>query len=257
MTAPGTFAPSPGRAPYGRMLARQASMEAVLTLRRGESVLLTLVIPLLILVGVVTVDALRLPTGDRVGFAAPGVLALAVMSVAFTGQAIATGYERFYGVLKRLGSTALPRWGLVVAKTAGVLAVLAIQVVVIVTVAVLMGWRPAAAGIPAAVALVALATVGFSGLGLLMAGTLRAEATLAGANLVYLLTLAASGVIVPIDGLPAAAREVFGLLPLTALVDGLRTVLTDGGVGPLQSWLVLLVWAVLGVGGAARFFRWE
>jgi ABC-2 type transport system permease protein len=251
------FAPAPARAPMRRILARQAAMEIRLTVRRGESLLLTLVIPVLLLVGVAKLDALTLPTDDRVGFLAPGVLALAVMSTAFTAQAIATGYERSYGVLKRLGASALPRWGLLLAKTGAVLAVLAMQATVLVAVGLWLGWSPELAGLLPAVGMVALGTAAFSGLALLMAGTLRAEATLAGANLLYLLLLAAGGVVVPLSSLPEAARAPLQWLPITALTDGLRDVLADGGTGPARVWVVLACWAVGAITAAARLFRWE
>jgi ABC-2 type transport system permease protein len=252
-----TFVPAPGRAPMARIIGRQAAMEIRLTLRRGESLLLTLVLPVLLLVGVANLDALTLPTDDRVGFLVPGVLALAVMSTAFTAQAIATGYERAYGVLKRLGASALPRWGLLLAKSAAVLVILALQAAILVGVGLGLGWRPELSGLLPAVGLVALGTAAFSGLALLMAGTLRAEATLAGANLVYLLLLAAGGVVVPLSSLPDAARAPLEWLPITALTDGLRDVLSDGGAAPARVWIVLVSWAVGSIAAAARLFRWE
>jgi ABC-2 type transport system permease protein len=186
------------------------------------------------------------------------VLALAVMSTAFTAQAIATGYERSYGVLKRLGASALPRWGLLLAKSLAVLVVLAIQAGILIAVGLALGWRPHPAGLVPAVALVALGTAAFSGLALLMAGTLRAEATLAGANLIYLLLTAAGGVVVPLSSLPEGAQGPLRLLPITALTDGLRAVLDDdGGGAPPRVWLVLACWAVGAITAAARWFKWE
>jgi ABC-2 type transport system permease protein len=253
-----TFAPAPGRAPMHRIIASQAAMEVRLTLRRGESLLLTLVIPVLLLIGATNLDALELPTGDRVAFLVPGVLALAVMSTAFTAQAISTGFERSYGVLKRLGASALPRWGLLVAKSLAVLAVLGLQALILCAVGLALGWRPHLPGLVPAVALVALAAAAFSGLALLMAGTLRAEATLAGANLVYLLLLAAGGVVVPLTSLPDAARTPLQWLPISALTDGLRAVLgEDGGAAPARVWIVLVLWAAGAIAAAARLFRWE
>ncbi|MDF5753733.1 ABC transporter permease [Spongiactinospora sp. TRM90649] len=238
------------------MVAAQAAAEVRATLRNGEQLLLTLIIPVLVLAGFSVTPVLDLPTARRVDFLAPGVLALAIMSTAFTGQAIATGFERRYGVLKRLGATPLTRGGLMLAKTAGVLAVEIVQIAVIAGVALALGWRPQ--GSPLAMALlVLLGTAAFSGLGLLMAGTLRAEATLAGANLVYLVLLACGGVVFPLSAFPEAIRPALDLLPISALTGGLRAVLADGAAPPVAALAVLAVWAVLSLGLAARTFRWE
>lgn len=249
------FTPAPGAASMGRMVMAQAGAEVRGTLRNGEQLLLTLVIPILLLVGFSTVPLLDIGA-DRVGFLTPGVLALAVMSTAFTGQAIATGFERRYGVLKRLGATPLSRTGLLLAKTLAVLAVEAVQAVVIVAVALALGWHPRGSPL-SALLLLAVGTAAFSGLGLLMAGTLRAEATLAAANLVYLVMLGCGGVAFPITAFPDGIEPLLAALPLTALTDGLRAVLADGAAPPLPSLAILLAWAVVSLALAARTFRWE
>lgn len=251
-----TFSPAPGAAPIGRLLAAQTWLELKLLLRNGEQLVLALVIPVLVLVTVTLVDAVDVGPGRRVDVITPGVLALAVMSTAFTGQAIATGFDRRYGVLKRLGATPLPRWGLITAKTGCVLAVELGQVVVLALVAAMLGWHPHA-GLAAAVVLLVVGTAAFSGLGLLMAGTLRAEATLAGANLVWLLLFAGGGIIVPLAELPDGLASGLALLPSAALTEGLRDVLQHGAGLPVAHLGVLLVWAALGIGLAARTFRWE
>ncbi|WP_439648625.1 ABC transporter permease [Herbidospora yilanensis] len=249
------LSPAPGAAPLARMVLAQAGAEVRATLRNGEQLLLTLIIPILLLVGFSKAPFLDVE-GPRVDFVAPGVLALAVLSTAFTGQAIATGFERRYGVLKRLGATPLSRTGLMLAKTAAVIVVEVLQIVVLVLVALALGWSPH--GNPLTVALlVVLGTAAFSGLGLLMAGTLRAEATLAGANLVYLLLLALGGVVLPVSAFPESIRPLLEILPITALTDGVRSVLTGVGGFPMGAALVLLSWAVLALAAAARWFRWE
>ncbi|MFI8366503.1 ABC transporter permease [Streptomyces sp. NPDC085466] len=251
----GTYAPKPGAAPVGRMIAAQTALETRMLLRNGEQLLLTVIIPSLLLVLFSTVDVVDTGAGEAVDFLAPGVLALAVMSTAFTGQAIATGFERRYGVLKRLGASPLPRWALMTAKTLSVLVTEVLQIVLLTAIALGLGWSPR--GNPLAVLLLLiLGTAAFSGLGLLMAGTLRAEATLAAANLVFLLLLVGGGVIVPLEKF-GAAGDVLGLLPIAALSDGLRDVLQGGAGMPWADAGILAVWAVLGLGAAARFFRWE
>ena len=251
------FTPRPGAAPLPRMVRAQASMEARLLVRNGEQLLLALVIPLIALVGgVMGLEALGLDLGrSPVDMLTPGVLALAVMSTSFTSLAIATGFERRYGLIKRLGASPLPRSGLLLGKVGALLVVEVAQVVVISTVALAMGWRPDAASLPGVVAAVLAGTFAFASLGLLMAGTLRAEATLAAANLVYLLLLAGGAVV-----LPASTYGGFGdvvrWLPSGALGEAFRQSTLGGGF-PVTALLVLLAWGAVGTALTARTFRWE
>ncbi len=257
MTESQTFAdwpaPAPGAAPMHRMIGAQAGLELRTLVRNGEQLLLTLIIPVLLLVALVTVGK------DKTGFVVPGILALAVMSSAFTSLAIGTGFERRYGVLKRLGASPLSRQGLVGAKTLAVLAIELLQVIVIVIVGLALGWT--ARGLPDSVLwsllLIVAGTAAFAGLALLMAGTLRAEATLAAANLLYLVMLGLGGIVFPLTKFPASVQPVLKLLTAGALSDGLRSVLQHGGGLPLRDLVVLVVWAAAGIGLAARFFRWE
>ncbi|MFB8353796.1 ABC transporter permease [Streptomyces niveus] len=252
----GRYAPAPGAAPLSRMIAAQTAFETKMLLRNGEQLLLTVIIPSLLLVLFSTVDIIDTGAGASVDFLAPGVLALAVMSTAFTGQAIATGFERRYGVLKRLGASPLPRWALMTAKTLSVLVTEVLQIVLLTVIAFALGWSPEG-GPFSVLLLLVLGTAAFSGLGLLMAGTLKAEATLAAANLVFVLLLVGGGVIVPLDKFPDTAQTLLGLLPISALSEGLREVLQHGAGMPWGDLGVLAVWAVLGLGAAARLFRWE
>ncbi len=251
----GTFTPAPGAAPLGRQVLAQAGMETKLLLRNGEQLLLAVVIPLLVLVGAVR-GAPRLDLDSphtSIDVLTPGVLALAVMSTAFTSLAIATGFERRYGVLKRLGTAPLSRGALLGGKVGALLCVEVLQFVVIGTAGLLLGWSPDPSVVGVLLA-VLLGTAAFAGLGMLLAGTLRAEATQAGANLVYLLLLAGGAVV-----LPAAAYgglgDVVSWLPSGALVEAMRAA-CEGSL-PGRDLLVLAGWAVAGTAAAARWFRWE
>ena len=254
------FAPAPGAAPLPRMIAAQAWLETRTLLRNGEQLLLTLIIPLLLLAAFGLEPLVNLGTGmSRIDFLTPGIIALAVMSTAFTSQAISTGFERRYGVLKRLGATPLSRTGLISAKTATVIIVELLQAAIITAAATGLGWRPHASALAFLTVplLVLVGTAAFSGLALLMAGTLRAEATLALANLVYIVLLGVGGVVFPLTKFPAAARPVLTLLPTGALATGLRAVLADAAGVPVRDLIVLAVWAVVTIGLAVRTFRWE
>lgn len=258
---PSSFVPRPGAAPVRSMLLAQAALEVRMVLRNGEQLLLTLVVPALVLVVFGTVELMDLGgRSERMGYLVPGVLALAVISTAFTGLAIGTGFERRYGALKRLGSTPLPRGALLAAKGLAVLSVEALQVVLVCGLGITLGWEPQGSALGsslAALVLILAGTAAFASLGLLMAGTLRAEATLAAANLVYLLLLISGGIAVPLDRFPDALRPALELLPAGALAEGLRDVLRDGAGLPLSALLVLAAWATGAGLLAARTFRWE
>ena len=256
----GTFAPRPGSAPLTRQVATQARMEARLMLRNGEQLLLAIVIPVIVLVGgVAGADRLGIDLGGHrpVDVLTPGVLALAVMSTAFTSVAIATGFERRYGVIKRLGSSPLPRHGLLLGKVLALLAVVALQLVVVSLVGLALGWDPTldASSVGAALLAVAAGTWAFASLGLFVAGVLRAEATLALANLVYLLLMAGGGVVLPPSSY-GAAGTVVQWLPSGALGDAMRAALLDATLDG-SALLVLLAWAVAGTVLTGRTFSWE
>jgi ABC-2 type transport system permease protein len=239
-----------------RAIRAQTRVEMLLTLRRGESLLVTMVIPLGILVFFSKVDAINTTYKDPVDFLVPGVLALAVMSSAMVSLGIATGYERRYGVLKRLGSTPLSRAGLLSAKTLNVLALEVVQALVIVLTGVALGWN-ATGGLVAAIALLLVGTIAFAGVGMLLAGTLRAEANLAVANGLFLVLLFLGGMAYPLAKLPDAIRTVAEALPAAALSETVRAVLTPGKSFPTGELVVLIVWAVAAPLAAARWFRWE
>ncbi|MEV6107976.1 ABC transporter permease [Streptomyces sp. NPDC051940] len=238
------------------MIAAQAALETKLLLRNGEQLLLTVIIPAVVLALFSAVDVIDTGAGERVDFLAPGAIALAVLATSFTGQAIGTGFDRRYGVLKRLGASPLPRSGLMAAKTASVLVTQVLQIALLSVIALALGWSPQGSWLYAGL-LVLLGTAAFSGLGLLMAGTLKAEATLAAANLVFVLLMVVGGVMVPLSKFPSGVQSFLELLPITALSQGLREVLQHGSGMPWSEAGVLTVWAVLGLGLAARFFRWE
>ncbi|HET8613916.1 MAG TPA: ABC transporter permease [Actinomycetales bacterium] len=250
------LSPAPRPAPAVRRIGAQARLEASLVLRNGEQLLLALVLPVLLLVGLHAVHVPSLGPGRRIDVLTPGVLALAVMSTSFTGQAIQTGFDRRYGVLRLLGTTPLGRSGLVGAKVVAVLAVQAVQVVVIGGVGLALGWRPQVAGVPAAVLVVALGTAAFVSLALLMAGTLRAEATLAAANLVWVLLLAGGGVVVPVGRMPGGLAHLAQVLPSGALGEAMRDALLHAHLAIVPC-LVLATWTLAAAALTARTFRWD
>ena len=251
-----SFTPQPGPAPRTRMLNAQTAMEFRLLLRNGEQVGLTLLIPLLLLFFFNLPLLYSLGTGPRISYVVPSIIALAVMSAAFTGLAIGTGFERKYSVLKRLGATALSRRVLLLGKTCAVLILQALQAVLICLFGLLLGWRPIG-GASSAALLIVLGTFAFGGLGLLLAGTVRAEITLASANLIWLVLLFAGGIAIPLSKYPSGVADVLQYLPSAALSHGLHAVLQDGAGLPVHDLLTLVVWTAIALPAAASWFRWE
>lgn len=239
----------------------QLRTELITLLRNGEQLLLTLVIPVGLLVFFSSVDVL--PSGDpmifrrSVDFLTPGVLALAVMSSAMVSLGISTGFERSYKVLKRLGTTPLgrPRW--LLAKIVSVVCVQLLQLGVLVPVALVLGWNAADARWLSAIGAIAVGSAAFSGLGLLLAGRLRAEVNLAGQNALFLAFLLCGGMIIPFDDLPSGLSTPARYLPSGALADVMRSTLVGGVSDPNHAWIVLACWAIAMPLLAAGTFRWE
>lgn len=254
MTAPTTSASAPA-SPAARVSA-QAKFEAGTLLRNGEQLLVSLIFPLLALFGLAFTSSPSLGSAPRIDLAVPGVLALAIVSTAFTGQAISTGFDRRHGVLRYLGVTPLGRNGLLLGKGLAVLVVEVIQFVVIAGVGFALGWRPDAAGLVLAVPFWLVGSWTFVAMALLLAGTVRAEAVLAVANLLWVLLLGVGGLVIPTSVLPAAVQPVADLLPSAALGDGLRAAMTGGGFDAV-AFGVLVVWAVVMTVLTTRFFRWS
>ncbi len=247
---------SSATAPAVRIRA-QARFEVRTLLTNGEQLIVSLVLPALALIGLAVSSTPSLGAGRRIDLAVPGVLALAVVSTAFTGQAISTGFDRRYGVLRLLGTTPLGRSGLLAGKAVAVLVVVAAQTVVLALIGFTFGWQPELSGVAAAFVFLLLGTWVWVSLALALAGVLRAEATLALANLIWVLFAAFGGLLIPTDQLPKALGSVVRYLPSGALGDGLRAALTGHDTRLLVPVLVLVGWGAIGSLLVARFFKWS
>jgi len=227
-----------------------------MALRRGESLLVTIIIPTVLLFLAMWLHIAPGTQSAQIAFLLPGILTAAIMSTSLVSLGIATAYDRYYGSLKRLGSTPLPRWGLIAAKIVTVLAIEAAQTILLVLIAtIFFGWRPTGS-LPLALLVMLIGTAAFVGLGMLMAGTLRAEATLAGANGLFILFLAIGGVVLPVNHLPVVIQQIAQILPAAALSDALRSAMSSAGIDG-GSLLLLTVWAVVLLVAAALTFKWE
>lgn len=245
------LSPAPGAAPAGRRVISHGLIETKLLVRNGEQVLLALIIPIAIMV------AARFLGSDLLGDQLPAsVLALAVWSSAFTSVAIATGFERRYGVLERLAATPLGRSGLITGKALAVMIIVISQLIILTAVGLLIGWRPqfSPASTGLAVLAVLLAITAFVSFALILAGRLRAEATLGLANLIYVVLLVAGGLVIPAARFPGPVQWAVRVLPTGALGEELRQ--ASVGVVDGRPLLVLVIWAAVLTLIARKVFRW-
>jgi ABC-2 type transport system permease protein len=240
-------------------LLAQAGAEVRMTIRRGETLLVTLGIPVALLVFFSLAHVVATPGTSRVDFVAPGILTLCVLSTSLVALSIATGFERSTGVLRRLHVTPLGRRRLIGAKILGVVVTEAIQAVVLALVALALGWRPhgGLAGALVVVAALVLGSAGCAGIGLALAGWLRAEVNLGAANGLYVVLLLVSGLVVPLGSLPSPVARVVVGLPSGAMAQALHRVLGSGSLPTLTDWLALAAWAVASPLLAARTFRFD
>ncbi|NUS42857.1 MAG: ABC transporter permease [Mycobacteriaceae bacterium] len=238
------------------MLAAQSRLELTLLLRNGEQLLLTMLIPVTMLVGL-SLLPLGGPLGDdRVQRVVPAVMTAAVMGTAFTGQAIAVGFDRRYGALKRLGATALPRWGIIAGKSVAVVVVVVLQATLLGLIGCALGWRPDMSGLALGAVVIALGTAMFVAMGLLLGGTLRAEIVLALANILWFAMLAIGGLVLLTSGIPHAVQLSARLVPSGALAHALAQAVHDGAV----DWFgiaVLVAWTAGLAALATRLFRFS
>lgn len=245
-----------------RAIGAMAAMELRLVVRRPENLFATIVIPTVVLVLFSSVAILPTGAPRAVDFLLPGAIALGIIATSLVSLSITTAYDRSYGVLKRLGGSPLGRAELIVARLLAVLVVEAVQIGLLVATATsLLGWTAGPGSSPALVAAAVLVgTAAFAGIGLLIAGTLRAESVLALANVLFLAFLVVGGAIVPIDRLPDPLAALAAALPAAALSDVLRTGLgaaTTAGSDTAGPLLLLAAWAIATTFLAARTFRWE
>jgi ABC-2 type transport system permease protein len=250
--------PQPSAAPRLTRVLAHARLELTMLVRNGEQLLLTVVLPfglLLVLTLTEVIDVGGSNRADRLAIVVPSMFALAVLSTSFTALAIQTGFERRYGVLRRIGTTPLSRSDVLAGKAVAVLAIEAAQVVALGALGAALGWRPDLHGLVLAVPLILLGSATLASLALFLAGVVRAEATLAVANLAYLV-LAGAGVVIPVAKAPAALQPILELLPSAALAESLRIATIRGAV----DWslvLVLVLWGLVGAVAVGRWFRWD
>ncbi len=224
------------------------------SVRDGEQLLLTLGLPIMLLVFFSLVDVLPTGGAEPVDFLAPGVIALALLSVAFVRLAIGVGFDRGFGAIKRLAITPLRASEFIAAKTLTTITLFAGQLVVLSAVGAALGWRPSLS--PFIVASLLGGLVTFSALAFVLASRFEGLASLALANALYVVLLLLSGLVVALEEFPGWLSAAVKVLPSTAVAALIRSNL-DGAAGPSWAWIALVLWLVASLTAAVALFRWE
>lgn len=246
---PGTFTPAPKRASAVRMLAAQGKVESLLFLRHGEQQLLNLFIPLVGLIALARFDLVPGVGDNPLAMTFPFIMAVASMSSGFTGQAISLAFDRRYGALKRTGASGVPAWTIIFGKVIAVLAVTVVQIIILGTTALILGWSATITGTLLGILTLLIGVAAFTSLGLLMGGTLSSEMVLALANLIWVVMTGIAGwaVFSP----EVNADGALSLVPSVALAQGM--VNAFAGEVPWMQLGILCAW-LLAAGFAAN--RW-
>ena len=239
-----------------KIFRSQLRQELTVMARNGEQLLLLVVIPVMLLVFFSQTDFLPTITGNKIDFLMPGILGLAVMSTAMVSLGIATGFERNYGVLKRLGTTPLGTQRLVLAKVSAICVIEVAQLTLLIIVGQLLGWSPNRINIAQVLVILLIGTSCFAGIGLMLAGRLRAEINLAAQNGLYLVLFLLGGILVSNDELPKSLGDVAQVLPSSLLSSLLRDSLNNKMI-VIADAIALGGWAIAMCGLAATTFKWS
>jgi ABC-2 type transport system permease protein len=189
-----------------------------------------------------------------------GLLGYGIAATAFASLAITLVVRREAGLLKRVRGTPLPPATYLAAVIGSMVVVIALQVVaqLLIGVYLLDARWPAAAGSFAFAVL--LGAAAFAALGVAVTTVVRtAEGSSAVVNAIYLPVAFISGAFFSTQEMPAFLEAISEVLPLTYLLDVIRSTFIEGeGLGSATGALAAVaVWGIFGLVLAVRMFRWE
>jgi ABC-2 type transport system permease protein len=197
---------------------------------------------------------------DALNIIVPGIAGMSLMSTTFTALAMNLTFLREQGVLKRMRGTPLPSGAYLAGIAANAVTNAAIQMAIVVVAGRLffgIGWPKdwLELGIFLVAGVVCLAALGVAWSHVIP----NFEAAPAYVNIVFLPAIFISGVFFDVDNTPAFMRDIAQALPLTHVIDGLRSAMVTGhGLSDnLSALAVIAVWAIAGIFFAIRGFSWE
>jgi ABC-type multidrug transport system permease subunit len=206
-------------------------------------------------------DQLVTEPGSRyIDFLIPGLLGFNLMSSGLWGVGFVLVEMRVRKLIKRMTATPMSRTHFLLSFVLVRGLFLLGELPLLLTFAHWVFEVPIRGSLLLIVALSTLGSLVFAGMGLLVGSRAQNTQTVAGlVNLVSLPMAICSGVFFSAARFPEVFQPLIKVLPLTALIEGVRAVMLDGAgpaaVAPQVA--IMLVWGAVSFGVALRLFRWQ
>jgi ABC-2 type transport system permease protein len=255
-----------GRRSFCRLALHQFGYDLRAFFRNRQSRFFTLALPVLFLIIFASVfgnDTIEVAGGriDTSVSYVPGIMALGIISAAFTNLVISVTAQRETGVLKRRRATPIPASAIISGR-----ALTAVVTAITITVVLLgIGWAAFGAYVaawtaPALALTVVVGAVAFSCLGFAVASVIRdQEAAQPVTQAITLPLYFISGVFVPTSNLPHWLATIADIFPVRHLAAALLTAYNPHTRGAGLAWTDLLVigaWGAAGLSVAIGRFSW-
>ena len=170
------------------------------------------------------------PASSYLAFMTPGVLAMvAIFGGAFGGMSIV--WDRRVGFLSKLLALPISRSSIVVGKMLSVAIRTALQMLIVLAVAFLVGVRSVTGvwGIPMLLLIAILLTFAFSGISVAVGALVKQPETFwAVVNILTVPMLFMSSALFPLEFMPPWLRMLARLNPVTYAIDPMRTLMLQG-----------------------------
>ncbi len=208
----------------------------------------------------VRTEVMQEPGGRYIDFLVPGLIGMSLMGGGLWGVGFVTVDMRIRKVLKRFLATPMRKTDFLLGILLSRLIFLVPEMLVLVLFARVAFGVVIQGSVLAVGALILLGALAFAGIGLLVASRARTLEAVSGLmNLVMLPMWVLSGIFFSSERFPEAMQPFIKALPLTTLIDALRSVTLEG-TAFLALWpqvAILAGWAVGSFVLALRWFRWN
>jgi ABC-2 type transport system permease protein len=200
------------------------------------------------------------PGGRYVDFLVPGLLGMSLMGGGLWGVGFVTVDMRIRKLLKRFLATPMKKGDFLAAIMLSRMLFMIPEVLVLLLFARFVFHVYYYGSYATLILLIVLGATMFSGIGLLVASRAKTVEAVSGLmNVVMLPMWMLSGIFFSSDRFPAAAQPLIQILPLTPLINALRSVMLEGSSLASQAGqiAIMAVWSAVSFAVALRIFRWQ